>query len=180
VKISADALEAVKETFAADKTTGATPEWLPHKHRADCLSCVATLWVGEVSRFGLQLDIHGPKLVRPDRPFYGLTAMMFAHVSGERLHLVRLEFDPTDSLQIHRNPMNTMGAPPEVRGPHYHPFEHNVALGAGALGLLHDLPIAFPFSNQFDTFHDVQEALRVHMRIPGLWLEEPPCSTTIV
>lgn len=173
-------LDALKDLIAAEKTCPGVPVWTAHPNKAEHVYCTTSLWVGEALRFGLRLDVHGPKLVRPDRPFFGLTAMVYANAGTERLHIARLEFDPANALQTHRNPRNFVGAPTVVSGPHFHPFAENLSFGKDALTPDHDLPIAFPFEGAFATFHDVQEALRTHLGIPGLWLEEPPCSTTIV
>jgi len=106
--------------------------------------------------------------------------MMFAASGTETLHLGRLEFDPIGPEHLHRNIRNSAGAPPTITGPHFHPFTENAALGIAALTPSGDLPLAFPFDRAFTTFHDVQDEIRARFTIPGLWLEEPPCSTTLI
>lgn len=174
-------IEELTELFHAEKSVSGCPEWISAGNRqATDLQCTSPLWTDGIVRLGLRMEAKLPQAQPPGRPRYGLTAMMFASVSGETLHLSRIEFDPISKVHVHRNIPNKVGAPPTIDGPHYHPFNENAALGRGALGLVSDLPIAFPCDETFTSFNDVLDVIRGRFAIPGLWLEEPPCSTLIV
>ncbi len=174
-------IEALTELFQAEKTTDGCPEWTASKNKnAADLQCTSPLWVNGAVQLGLRMEAVLPQVQPAGRPRYGLRAMMFASVSGETLHLARIEFDPISNVHVHRNIPNRFGAPPVIDGPHYHPFMENASLGKGALGLVSDLPIAFPCDETFTSFNDVLDAIRGRFLIPGLWLEEPPCSILIV
>lgn len=174
-------IDGLKAVCFSEKATSDIPEWAIRKHNSgEEVHFTRPLWIDGEIKLGLKLEMKGQKLVRVDRPFLGLTALMFASVGGQTLHLSRLEFDPESVLKPHFNRPNKVEAPAVIHGPHFHPFAENCALGIDALGLKDDLPIAFPFDKQFETFNDVMDTVRTAFVIPGLWMEEPPCSTTIV
>lgn len=143
------------------------------------------LWVEGVVSSGLRLDIHGPQAVPHGRPFFGLTALLFASHRRRNWHLGRIEFDLVGAIgPHHRNPMSVKHLPPTITGSHVHPFEDNAALGLVALspgpGPKGDLPIALPLDRKCETFADILTTIREHFGIPGLWLEEPGWSRTLV
>lgn len=136
---------------------------------------VTTLAIEGVVHHGLRLEIVGPSVVPEGRPFFGLTAIMDAHVAGKVWHLGRLEFDPIGAPPHHINNMRYKPAPPKVTGPHYHCFDQNVAFGTATCSKDENLPVAYPFEHKFDTFEDVLSATRERFVIPDLWTEDPAC-----
>jgi hypothetical protein len=69
---------------------------------------------------------------------------------------------------------------PEITGPHLHGAERNAKLGLSALSPIENLPVAIPLETTPSTFGDVLDELRNRFNIPGLWLEEPPWSVTLL
>lgn len=174
-------IEQLREAYKAEKSVATALEWsTDSKGRSGELKCFAPLWIDGAIRLGMRFDMKSPKEQPHGRPFFGLTALLFANISGERIHLSRIEFDPENPFKPHRNRPNNFDAPPMVRGPHYHPFDQNCALGAEALGLGLDLPLAFPLETEPANFNEALELIRQEFIIPGLWLEEPPCSILLV
>lgn len=136
---------------------------------------VVPLAIDGIVHHGLRLEIVGPSVVPHGRPFFGLTAIMDAHVAGKVWHLGRLEFDPAGGPPHHLNNRIYKPAPPRIAGPHYHSFEDNIAFGAASCSKDGNLPVAYPFDAQFDNFQQVLSATEERFVIPGLWMEDPAC-----
>mgnify|MGYP001202599765 CR=1 FL=1 len=174
------------EMFRAEKIIAETPAWTDQETPSGRrLHVVCPLWIGGLVTSGLRLEIYGPQAVPHGRPFFGLTAMLFASHRRRNWHLGRIEFDPVGATgPHHRNPMSARHLQPTVTGPHFHPFEDNAAEGLAALspasGAKGDLPIAKPLDTTCVTFADILTTIREHFGIPGLWLEEPGWSRTLV
>lgn len=174
------------QLFRAEKAIGELPAWTGQETRIGArLHIVCPLWIGDAVQSGLRLEVHGPQAVPEARPFHGLTALLFASHRGRTWHLGRIEFDPVAPVgPHHRNPVSARHLPPTITGPHIHPFEENAAGGLVALspgnGPKGDLPIARPLDRTCVTFADILTTIRDHFGIPGLWLEEPGWSRTLV
>ena len=136
---------------------------------------ITPLAIDGVVHHGLRLEIVGPSVVPEKRPFHGMIAIMDAHVAGKVWHLGRLEFDPIGAPPHHLNHRQYAPAPPRVAGPHYHCFSENVAFGAETCSQNGNLPVAYPFEQNFDTFEAILSATRNRFMIPDLWMEDPAC-----
>lgn len=150
------------------------------KAHSETVSLSTPLICDGIQRSGARLEMHGPRSVPSDRPFYGLVALLFASVRGATYHLGRIEFDPENPLKPHRNRMNPHKAPPIVQGPQVHRFESNRFLGLDAFKPEGKLPIAFPLEGDFVIFEDVMKVVRREFAIPDLWMEEPAWLRTLV
>lgn len=179
-------LVELTELFRAEKAIAEVPAWsdqeTPSGRR---LHIVSPLWIGDAVPSGLRLEVYGPQAVLQQRPFFGLTALLFASHRKRTWHLGRIEFDPVAVPgPHHRNPLSAKHLPPTITGPHVHPFEENAPLGLAALSPGNvpkgDLPIARPLDTTCATFADILTTIRDHFVIPGLWLEEPGWSRTLV
>lgn len=172
--------------FRSEKATASAPIWSVQEARiGPRLSVVCPLWIEGVVVSGLRLELHGPQAIPVSRPYYGLTALLFASHRRRNWHLGRIEFDPVAPVgPHHRNPLEARHLPPTISGPHIHPFEENLALGLAALspegGPRGDLPIARPMDTTCASFGDVLTVIRDNFGIPGLWLEEPEWSRALV
>lgn len=177
----AEILETLTSLMAADKSLATIPEWqkIGSSHREQ-LHLVCPLAIDDVVSSGLKLELTTPAAAPGDRKFYGLSAHVFATVKGRTWHLYRIEFDPENRLQIHRNPLGKHGAPPTITGPHFHPFSENANRGLSALTPDGNLPIAFPLNENLVTFRDILRVMSAHLKISGLWLEEPAWLRTLV
>ncbi|WP_426289034.1 hypothetical protein ACN9MC_04770 [Ensifer adhaerens] len=178
----ATCLAELTALFQAEKSAGSVPAWSDQETPAGRRLYVACpLWIGEQLISGLRLEIHGPQATPSDRPFFGLTALLFATHRGKTYHLGRIEFDPVSPVgPHHRNPMTARSLPPTITGPHIHPFEENAALGLGSLSPTGDLPIARSLDKPCVTFAEILTTISENFNIPGLWLEEPGWSRTLV
>lgn len=170
--------------FRSEKVAMEVPSWSDQETSSGRrLSLVCPLWVDDAVMSGMRLEIHGPQAVPHGRPHFGLTALLFASHRRRTWHLGRIEFDPVAPVgHHHRNPMAARHLPPTITGPHFHPFEDNAGLGLVALSPdpKGDLPIARPLDTKCAAFGDILTVIREHFGIPGLWLEEPGWSRTLV
>ncbi|WP_127752698.1 hypothetical protein [Devosia sp. 1566] len=72
-------IDGLKAVCAAEKVVSDNPEWETRKHNAGReVHFTRPLGVDGEVKLGLRINMKGPELVRPGRPFLGLTALMFA------------------------------------------------------------------------------------------------------
>ncbi len=157
------------------KTPASYVEFVPADSPIPRRKAITALAINGVVHHGLRLEITGPSVVLQDRPFYGLTAIMDAHISGRVWHLGRLEFDPIGAPPHHKNKPRYEPAPQKVNGPHFHCFEQNIPFGTDTCSKEGNLPVGYPFERKFDNFEDVLSATRERFVIPDLWMEDPAC-----
>ncbi|MEC5325187.1 hypothetical protein [Aurantimonas sp. A3-2-R12] len=174
-------LDDIEAVALSEKVPISLIEWVvTKKAHSETLALSAPLSCNGVQVSGARLEMHGPRAVPMNRPFYGLVALLFATVQGVTYHLGRIEFDPENPLKPHRNRMGPHKAPPIVQGAQIHRFASNRYLGVDAFKPEGELPIAFPLTQEFVTFDDVLKIVRNEFVIPDLWVEEPGWSRTLV
>lgn len=170
------------ETIATSaKSPVGVGEWITeHKGNAEYISLSLPLAIDGAQIGGSRLLLRGPRSTPASRPFYGLVALLFASIRGATFHLGRIEFDPENPIKPHRNPLNSHGAPPVVRGRQIHRFGPNRYLGLDAFRPEGRLPLAFPIEQEFVRFEEVMVLVRDEFVIPEFWVEEPVWSRRLV
>ncbi|RWN58456.1 hypothetical protein [Mesorhizobium sp.] len=179
----ADLLAELDRVALARKVMQDQPEWVVSSHRSgDRLRIVCPLWIDEEQPSGLRLVITCPSAVPAERRMIDMVAMLFATVRGRDYHLGRIEFDPPGPGPHHRNRHMGKDVPPEILGPHVHPYEANRRFGIAGLTPAADgnLPFAFPLDRTIVNFSDALQSIWDHFDIPELWIGEPQWSIRLV
>jgi hypothetical protein len=166
----------------SNKVMRDNPTWTPTPHRSGVrLRLVCPLWLTDGRMpSGLRLELTGPVSVPNQRPLIDMAAAMFATAAGRTWHLGRIEFDPSGPGPHHLNRHKRPGVPPQITGPHVHPFAENAAIGLDALSPEGNLPLGVALGGSIVRFSDVLQAMRTHFAVPDLWLEEPQWLRRIV